>query len=104
MFVVGIFSGTDKLGEGFGSSLRMAEYRAAEDALLHLYLTRHPQHLAQMPSEAIPKGNASRLFDPSLQSPPFSASPLGHSEILLHSAGRGSRVSLSDEYSDTVDG
>jgi hypothetical protein len=27
MFVVGIFSGPDKLGEGFGSSLKMAEYR-----------------------------------------------------------------------------
>jgi large subunit ribosomal protein L44 len=27
MFVVGVYSGVDKLGEGFGSSLRMAEYR-----------------------------------------------------------------------------
>jgi large subunit ribosomal protein L44 len=27
IFVVGIYSGADQLGEGFGSSLRMAEYR-----------------------------------------------------------------------------
>lgn len=27
VFVVGIYSGQDKLGEGFGSSLKMAEYR-----------------------------------------------------------------------------
>lgn len=29
IFVVGIFSGPDQLGEGFGSSLRMAEYRVS---------------------------------------------------------------------------
>lgn len=29
MFVVGIFSGVDQLGEGFGASLRMAEYRVS---------------------------------------------------------------------------
>ncbi|KAI0295394.1 ribonuclease III domain-containing protein [Multifurca ochricompacta] len=33
VFVVGVYSGTEELGEGFGSSLKMAEYRAAEDAL-----------------------------------------------------------------------
>lgn len=27
VFVVGVFSGADKLGEGFGSSLKMAEFR-----------------------------------------------------------------------------
>lgn len=27
IFVVGVYSGADKLGEGFGSSLKMAEYR-----------------------------------------------------------------------------
>ena len=27
MFVVGIYSGADKLGEGFGTSLQMAEFR-----------------------------------------------------------------------------
>lgn len=29
IFVVGIYSGADKLGEGFGSSLKMAEYRVS---------------------------------------------------------------------------
>jgi len=29
VFVVGIYSGTDKLGEGFGASLKMAEYRVS---------------------------------------------------------------------------
>ena len=29
VFVVGIFSGADQLGEGFGSSLRMAEFRVS---------------------------------------------------------------------------
>ncbi|KAI8986043.1 ribonuclease III domain-containing protein [Pilobolus umbonatus] len=33
VFVVGVFSGTEKLGEGFGSSLKMAEFRACQDAL-----------------------------------------------------------------------
>jgi large subunit ribosomal protein L44 len=50
IFVVGIFSGADKLGEGFGSSLKMAEYRAAEDSLHRLFLTRTPENLIQLPS------------------------------------------------------
>ena len=29
IFVVGIYSGADQLGEGFGSSLKMAEYRVS---------------------------------------------------------------------------
>ncbi|EKM49961.1 uncharacterized protein PHACADRAFT_188343 [Phanerochaete carnosa HHB-10118-sp] len=54
VFVVGIYSGTDQLGEGFGSSLKMAEYRAAEDALLRLYLTRQPPNLVQLPTSTFP--------------------------------------------------
>ncbi len=30
MFVVGIYSGSDKLGEGFGHSLKVAEYRVRQ--------------------------------------------------------------------------
>lgn len=30
IFVVGIYSGADKLGEAFGSSLKMAEYRVCD--------------------------------------------------------------------------
>ncbi|SCV67115.1 BQ2448_5761 [Microbotryum intermedium] len=37
-FVSGVYSGTTKLGEGFGSSIKMSEYRASEDALRRLYL------------------------------------------------------------------
>lgn len=37
-FVSGAFSGETKLGEGFGSSVRMSEWRASEDALRRVYL------------------------------------------------------------------
>ncbi|KAI9491042.1 ribonuclease III domain-containing protein [Zychaea mexicana] len=37
VFVIGVFSGENKLGEGFGSSLKMAEYRACQDALASHY-------------------------------------------------------------------
>ncbi|KAI8638895.1 ribonuclease III domain-containing protein [Parasitella parasitica] len=37
VFNVGIFSGENKLGEGFGSSLKMAEFRACQDALTSYY-------------------------------------------------------------------
>ncbi|KAH8116278.1 ribonuclease III [Phellopilus nigrolimitatus] len=51
LFVVGIYSGADKLGEGFGSSLKMAEYRAAEDSLHRLYLTRTPLDMLSLPTD-----------------------------------------------------
>ncbi|KAF9967865.1 hypothetical protein BGZ70_007921 [Mortierella alpina] len=38
VFIVGVYSGTEKLGEGFGSSLKMAEFRANKDALTKYYL------------------------------------------------------------------
>ncbi|KAL9713704.1 54S ribosomal protein L3 mitochondrial [Leucoagaricus gongylophorus] len=56
VYVVAIFSGADKLGEGSGSSLKMAEYRAAEDALHRVYLTRTPDDLIQLPSSTFPLG------------------------------------------------
>ncbi|GAA5831717.1 hypothetical protein JCM3766R1_004989 [Sporobolomyces carnicolor] len=37
-FIIGAYSGNVKLGEGFGSSLKMAEWRASEDALRRSYL------------------------------------------------------------------
>jgi hypothetical protein len=40
LFVIGLFSGGQKLGEGYGSSLKMAEWRAAEDSLRRIYLSR----------------------------------------------------------------
>ena len=108
IYVVGIFSGVDKLGEGFGSSLKMAEYRvsnselsvpvfgwlmapqAAEDALHRLYLTKIPADLLTLPTSAfpvpLPKQQKS-VFDfssPSLSRPnlpykPFSFPAVPHS-------------------------
>lgn len=37
VFIVGVFSGQDKIGEGFGSSLKEAKARAATDALMKWY-------------------------------------------------------------------
>lgn len=37
VFIVGVFSGDEKLGEGFGSSLKEAKARAATDALMKWY-------------------------------------------------------------------
>ncbi|KAI9269966.1 ribonuclease III domain-containing protein [Sporodiniella umbellata] len=37
VFVVGVFSGQEKLAEGFGSSLKMAEFRACQNALANYY-------------------------------------------------------------------
>jgi large subunit ribosomal protein L44 len=39
IFVSGVYSGARKLGEGFGSSLKMSEFRANEDALRRIYLS-----------------------------------------------------------------
>lgn len=60
-FIVGVFSGPDKLGEGFGSSLKMAEFRAAEDAMHRLYLTQQPSSEFKLPSAAFPS-----VRDPSI--------------------------------------
>ncbi|KAJ2359067.1 54S ribosomal protein L3 mitochondrial [Coemansia erecta] len=37
VFIVGVFSGVKMIGMGFGSSLKMAEQRAAKDALIKYY-------------------------------------------------------------------
>ncbi|KAI8872422.1 hypothetical protein GQ42DRAFT_108644, partial [Ramicandelaber brevisporus] len=37
VFIVGIFSGVNKMGEGFGSSMKMAEYRACKDVLVRYF-------------------------------------------------------------------
>ncbi|KAJ3000234.1 hypothetical protein HDV02_000147 [Globomyces sp. JEL0801] len=38
VFIVGMYSGLEKIGEGYGSSLKMAETRAVKDALMKHYL------------------------------------------------------------------
>ncbi|THH12984.1 hypothetical protein EW146_g7189 [Bondarzewia mesenterica] len=88
VFIVGIYSGADKLGEGFGSSLRMAEYRAAEDSLQRLYLTRTPPELLQLPTSTF-VGEQGDIFSMSEQGP-YAPGDLGESEVLLGSAGRSS--------------
>ncbi|CAO3594055.1 unnamed protein product [Absidia cylindrospora] len=50
VFVVGVFSGDEKLGEGFGSSLKMAEHRACWDALTTHYAQVHMDYM--LPSDA----------------------------------------------------
>ncbi|KAI1796636.1 60S ribosomal protein L3 [Ganoderma leucocontextum] len=87
VFVVGIFSGADKLGEGFGSSLKMAEYRAAEDSLLRLYLTRQPPHLMQLPTSTFPDAPGN-VFEANGAESPYSPVSLGDSEVMYGSAGR----------------
>jgi large subunit ribosomal protein L44 len=104
VFVVGIYSGGDKLGEGFGTSLKMAEYRAAEEALHRLYLTQQPLHLMKVPSSTFGPQHTD-LFDPDLLFAPtstFVGPPLGHSEVLLHSSGRsGSLPELDDDVDES---
>ncbi|KAJ3001987.1 hypothetical protein HKX48_002584 [Thoreauomyces humboldtii] len=44
VFLVGVYSGVVKLGEGHGSSLRQAENRAAKDALCKHYLVQAKEY------------------------------------------------------------
>ncbi|KAH7929101.1 ribonuclease III [Leucogyrophana mollusca] len=106
IFVVGIYSGADKLGEGFGSSLKMAEYRAAEDSLHRLYLTRTPSHLLQLPSSTFPprQGN---VYQTGVEGP-YSPGELGEAEIMYASGGRSNivapkRPTLEEEQREMED-
>ncbi|KZT43095.1 ribonuclease III [Sistotremastrum suecicum HHB10207 ss-3] len=86
IFVVGIYSGLDKLGEGFGSSLKMAEYRAAEDALHRLYLTRQPPHLLQVPSSTFLASGLDIFGLP--EEAEYVPGAIGETEVLYGSAGK----------------
>ncbi|KAK0535492.1 54S ribosomal protein L3 mitochondrial [Tilletia horrida] len=80
VFVVGIWSDANKIGEGSGTSLRMAEYRAAEDALRRLYLAESDPSGFQVPSltiEAPGQPGAAQLDTVS-----FVSQPLGRSEVV----------------------
>ena len=111
VFVVGIYSGPDQLGEGFGSSLSMAEFRvripsrvlrvmsltqlqAAEDALQRIYLTRTPLDQLQLPSQTFIGDTFAGLSLP--KSSPYIASALGHTEVNYGSAGRSSIINPSN--------
>ncbi|KAJ7245126.1 ribonuclease III domain-containing protein [Mycena haematopus] len=86
VFVVGIYSGNDKLGEGFGASLKMAEYRAAEAALLAVYLTRTPPELLQLPTTTFPFGIGD-IFHTGTPENTYVAPELEHAEIMYASGG-----------------
>ncbi|KAI0704302.1 ribonuclease III domain-containing protein [Cytidiella melzeri] len=87
VFVVGIYSGADQLGEGFGSSLKMAEYRAAEDALLRLYLTRQPPHRVQLPTLTFPDTLGS-VFDARGTVPEYTPVEMADTEVAFGSASK----------------
>lgn len=103
---MGIFSGADQLGEGFGSSLKMAEFRvslspyththlnvlqAAEDALHRVYLTRTPNHLIQLPSSTFPLGLGDVFRQgPDVKENPYQAPDLTMAEIMYASSGKSS--------------
>lgn len=53
MFVVGSYSGSMKLGEAFGTSIKMASYRAHEDALRRIYLSSSSDESCTLPSDTL---------------------------------------------------
>lgn len=107
VFVVGVYSGEEKLGEGTGSAIRMAEYRAAEDALRRFYLSERPVDEISLPSMTLDgefgsNSNAElhqqeqpTVWDidadddhqPPRLLPVFQASQIGHSEVIFGSKG-----------------
>ncbi|KAI9510054.1 hypothetical protein F5148DRAFT_1182882 [Russula earlei] len=92
VFVVGVYSGTEQLGEGFGSSLRMAEYRAAEDALHRLYLTKTPPEIMRLPTSTFSDVDGDMFTEGEENA--YQAGELGTTEVRLGSAGRG-RIIIS---------
>ncbi|KAG6845507.1 hypothetical protein H0H87_008404 [Tephrocybe sp. NHM501043] len=89
VFVVGIYSGADQLGEGFGSSLSMAEFRAAEDALHRVYLTRTPNHLMNLPTSTFPKG-LGNVYDLQGEELPHIPGEIGLPEVEYGRSGKSS--------------
>lgn len=95
VFVVGVYSGAAKLGEGTGSSIRMAEFRAAEQALRRLYLAEMPDGSFVLPSTTLdstlagqgPMPHSLRLAADRTMAPVFVPQPLGRSEVLHESRG-----------------
>ncbi|TRM65304.1 ribonuclease III domain-containing protein [Schizophyllum amplum] len=102
VYLVGVFSGEDKLGEGFGSSLKMAEYRAAEDALLRVYLTQRPPDEIQLPTSTFPAGPdnvfTEQPFNIFQKGPeqPYTPPDLVVSEIMYESGGRSAVPRVSN--------
>lgn len=101
VYVVGIYSGSDQLGEGFGSSLKMAEYRAAEDALQRVYLTRVPTHLLKIPSTTLSRDLFEDIdlevedVEEQLTATAYVPGELGQPESQVESGGRGRGAHLA---------
>lgn len=92
VYVVGVWSGSIKLGEGTGSSIRMAEYRAAENALRRLYGAERLDGTFSVPTttlDGVYAGevpHALRLAGAHVASP-YSPLPLGRTEALHATRG-----------------
>ncbi|KAM0684538.1 54S ribosomal protein L3 mitochondrial [Mitosporidium daphniae] len=63
LYIVGVYCGPVKLGEAFGSSITLAETRAARDALERYYLEEE-KNISILPSEAGTCNGAHSLFKP----------------------------------------
>lgn len=105
VFVVGVYSGSEKLGEGTGTSIRMAEFRAAEDSLRRFYLSERPAGELSLPSTTLEvdfappspedaavggqRGvwNVDREHEPASAKRPFVPSQIGKSEVVFGSKG-----------------
>ncbi|KAM3582857.1 54S ribosomal protein L3 mitochondrial [Umbelopsis sp. WA50703] len=55
VFIVGVFSGEEKLGEGYGSSMKMAEFRACMDGITKHYLFENKDFM--LPSDTFDGAN-----------------------------------------------
>lgn len=84
IFVVGVWSGATKIGEGTGSSIRMAEFRAAEDALRRLYLIETPLGNFDFPSSTLDASYPGmRLAADSTDPAAYVPQPIGEAEVML---------------------
>lgn len=82
VFVVGVWSGVTKIGEGSGSSIRMAEFRAAEDALRRLYLTEMPLGDFDLPSCTLDAQFDGSVDGEKVGARSYTPQPIGEAEVL----------------------
>lgn len=108
IFVLGVYSGSIKLGEGYGSSLAMAEYRACEDALRRIYLSSEEKFInvfaaSPSPASSTTIGHGHAGSEEAIRGYPSDTlvhpgskveqRPLLEDETLYQSSGRSSVVS-----------
>jgi large subunit ribosomal protein L44 len=91
IFVVGAFDGNGrKLGEGMGSSIKMAEYRACEDALRRIYLQKREvkEEELKFPSDTLCSALDFQAYDEAF---------MGDDEVEWGSAGKSGKLANSWE-------